>query len=345
MVGITSFEAEKFRCFEKLVVPGLTPVNVFVGANDAGKTALLEAIEALVSTDSPFLLYRSSLERGEFRTHRGRDEDTVEIDVRHWFHGHKLEAGTKFSLRAQGDEPLSVTRTIASEGAPARLVLSIERARSRARLPSLPILEDGFLGAGPPSRFVGHGLRLTPPVAFVGTNVLGTELLALWTSVVLTPNETRTVEALRLVEPNVERVAISGTGEAVSAQVLLRGANAPVPLGSLGEGVSRVLALALHLAAARGGFLFVDEIENGLHWSVLPKVWRFLVEAARSLDVQIFATTHSKDCLEALATLHAKDPTLAERVSVHRLEPGRESPVRFDAVEIADYLEMELETR
>lgn len=77
----------------------------------------------------------------------------------------------------------------------------------------------------------------------------------------------------------------------------------------------------------------------------MPKVWRFLIESARLLDVQIFATTHSKDCLEAIAELHGAHPQLTEEISVHRLERGRETPVRFDAARIAEYVDMELETR
>jgi len=91
--------------------------------------------------------------------------------------------------------------------------------------------------------------------------------------------------------------------------------------------------------------LLIDEIENGLHWSVMPRIWRFLVETARTLDVQVFASTHSKDWLEGLADLHRTDPTLTADVAVHRLEAGRETPVRFDAAGIADYVAMELEAR
>jgi predicted ATPase len=353
MSGITSLEVENFRCFKKLSVAGLTPVTLFVGANNAGKTAVLEAVEAVVSSDNPFLLYRSSFERGEFRRRRGLDEDTIEIEPQHWFYGHQLDDGVTFTLRATGKHPLLVTRTVQrvptdrlAPFVPGGFMLSIERAGSRSHLPTLPLTEDGFLGAGPPSRFARHGLRLLPPVGFVTTDRLfPSELLPIWMAVVLTPSEDRTVDALRLVEPLVDRVAISGTGDTVSARVLLRGANTPVPLGSLGEGVSRILTLALHLVATQRGFLLIDEIENGLHWSGLPKVWRFLVETAQALDVQVFATTHSKDCLEALADLHRTDPMLAERVSVHRLEAGREAPVRFDASQIAEYVEMELETR
>jgi hypothetical protein len=242
MSGITSLEVENFRCFKKLSVQGLTPVSLFVGANNAGKTALLEAVEAVVSSDSPFLLYRSSFERGEFLRRRGPDEDTVELDLRRWFYGHQLDEGTAFTFRAASKHPLFVTRAIKrvptdaqAPFVPGGFMLSIERAGSRARLPTLPLTADGLLGAGSPSKFARHGLRLLPPVGFVTTDRLfPSELIPIWTSVVLTPSEERTVDALRLVEPLVDRVAISGSGDIVNAQVLLRGASAPVPLGSLG---------------------------------------------------------------------------------------------------------------
>jgi ABC-type transport system involved in cytochrome c biogenesis ATPase subunit len=350
MAAISSVEIENFRCFKKLRVDGLARVNVIVGANNSGKTVLLEAIEAVVSRESPFLLYRASLERGEFRR-RLSVEETVDLDLRHWFHGHRLEEGATFSLRATGDHEFFVSRIIETVSAlassppfiPAGFQLATDR--SDGPLPTLPLSEDGWLGAGAPSKFSTFGLRLHPPVGFVATDRISPrELVRLWTPIVLTPGEDRTVEALRLIEPAIDRIAISESDGTV-AKVLLRGAEEPVPLGTLGEGVSRILALALHLVRTQGGFLLIDEIENGLHWSVMPKVWRFLVETALARDVQVFATTHSKDWLEGLAGLHRTHPELAAQVSVHRLEQGRETSVRFDAGDIAKYIEMELEAR
>ena len=65
MARLATVDIENFRCFQKLTVKGLTRVNLFVGRNNSGKTAFLEAVEAVVSEDSPFVLYRASLERGE----------------------------------------------------------------------------------------------------------------------------------------------------------------------------------------------------------------------------------------------------------------------------------------
>jgi hypothetical protein len=352
MAAITSVEIENFRCFKQLRVEGLAQVNVIVGANNAGKTALLEAIEAVVSQDSPFVLYRASLERGEYRRGRGPDGDMVELDLRHWFYGHRLEDGVSFSVRGGGERERSISRTIEAVPAssarpfvPSGLQLA-SRGGSGRSMPALPLTVDGLLGAGAPAKFARFGLlQLTPPVGFVATDRLSPRQLArLWTNVVLTPAEDRTVEALRLIEPAIDRIAISESDGTI-ARVLLRGADRPVPLGTLGEGISRLLTLALHLALTQGGFLLLDEIENGLHWSVMPNVWRFVVETARARNVQVFATTHSKDWLEGLADLRRTHPSLAAHVSVHRLEVGRDTSVRFDADRIAEYVEMELEAR
>ena len=61
----------------------------------------------------------------------------------------------------------------------------------------------------------------------------------------------------------------------------------------------RVLGIVLALVNAKDGILLIDEFENGLYYSVQPDLWRFIFRLAQSLDVQVFATTHSWDCIEA----------------------------------------------
>ena len=193
-----------------------------------------------------------------------------------------------------------------SSGSLAANWVTLERGKSQSRLPpALPLQSDGFLGAGTPERFMDHGRSLDPPVVFVTTRRLSaTDLLAMWSKFVLTPVERDVVAALKTLDDRVVRVAITGSNGDASAQVLFEGANEPVPLGSLGEGATRMLTIALSLASARGGFLLVDEIETGLHYTAHRALWRLVVETARRLNVQVFATTHSKDCLEAIARLH-----------------------------------------
>ena len=60
-----------------------------------------------------------------------------------------------------------------------------------------------------------------------------------------------------------------------------------------------MFSLALAMGTATGGLLLIDEIENGLHHTVLEEVFVTLLELARTFDVQVFATTHSAECIRA----------------------------------------------
>jgi len=84
-----------------------------------------------------------------------------------------------------------------------------------------------------------------------------------------------------------------------SARLKVAGEPLPIPLNSLGEGMQRILQIVLKVFSAKGGFLLIDEFENGLHYTVQEKVWTLLFEIAQRLDIQIFVTTHSWDCIES----------------------------------------------
>jgi AAA15 family ATPase/GTPase len=88
----------------------------------------------------------------------------------------------------------------------------------------------------------------------------------------------------------------------------------------MGDGMNRLLGITLALATARDGILLVDEIENGIHYSVQVDVWRAILHAAESLNVQVFATTHSWDCIRAFAAAASEFPNVYGML--HRLEPS-----------------------
>jgi AAA15 family ATPase/GTPase len=86
----------------------------------------------------------------------------------------------------------------------------------------------------------------------------------------------------------------------------------------MGEGMVRLLSLVLEITNASGGVVLVDEIENGLHHSVLTKVWRAVGEASRRSNTQIFATTHSWECIRAAHEAFLQNGIYDLRL--HRLE-------------------------
>jgi AAA15 family ATPase/GTPase len=61
----------------------------------------------------------------------------------------------------------------------------------------------------------------------------------------------------------------------------------------------RTLGIALALVNAKDGLLLIDEFENGLYYTIQPDIWKLIFRIARRLNIQVFATTHSWDCIEA----------------------------------------------
>ena len=128
------------------------------------------------------------------------------------------------------------------------------------------------------------------------------KIIELWDGIALAGLEGEVLNALRFIAPGVEGLKLVSTptynGER-DLVVNLASADEPLPLHSLGNGIWRILGIALALMNAKEGILLIDEFENGLYYSAQPDLWRFIFRLARSLDVQVFATTHSWDCIEA----------------------------------------------
>jgi hypothetical protein len=157
----------------------------------------------------------------------------------------------------------------------------------------------------------------------------------MWEQVDLTPAEEDVVRSLQLINPDVRGLSFlrgePANGKRV-AYVKLAGSEMRVPLGSLGEGVSRVLGLTLALVNAKDGILLVDEIENGVHYSIQEKLWGFFLKLAARLNVQVFATTHSWDCLRSFQNAGTRNECVVIRLQDRR---GEIKASLFDAERLA----------
>ena len=113
---------------------------------------------------------------------------------------------------------------------------------------------------------------------------------------------------------------------------------------SVGDGVNRLFGLALAHVNARDGFLLIDEIENGIHYSVQADLWRLIFQTASRLNVQVFATTHSYDCIKAFE--QAASDHKEEGVLIRLAKRNDEIVVaEFDEEELNIAVEAKIEVR
>ena len=137
----------------------------------------------------------------------------------------------------------------------------------------------------------------------------GDELVAMWNAIALTPDEELVLNTLACLDSEIERIAPQTStapywgraGSRSGFRIKHRRFENPVPIGSMGEGIWRLLSLAIVLTQCRGGVLLVDEIDTGLHHTAMADMWKMIMSAAHRLDVQVFATTHSSDCIGSFA--------------------------------------------
>jgi len=121
---------------------------------------------------------------------------------------------------------------------------------------------------------------------------------ALFDNITLTDKERFVIEALKIIEPKTERIAFIGKGSRERSAVIKLSDNEGVlPLKSMGDGINRILTLILALVNSENGFLLIDEFENGLHYTVQKQLWEIVFSLAKQLNIQVFATTHSEDCI------------------------------------------------
>ena len=328
-----------------------------MGKNNCGKTSILEAVELLLSGGSVAVLRESALRRGEF-------EDTVRrgVDVSHVFHGHRCTPGASFELSSSGRRKRLTGKILALDeiGDVAERWAAVARRRrldaddeptpafglslvpDRKSPIVLPITEDGSLLDRAWAHHVSNGFSRRE-VRFL--NFESSSMRVAWNSVLAEGRESEIVEAMRILMPEIDSIHFLAGGGRQGILVGQRNVKPRLPVGSYGEGMRRLLAISLALVSTRDGYLLIDEIDTGLHWTVMDEMWRLVVEAAERSNVQVFATTHSYDCIRGLGTLIRCRPDLADGVAIHKVHGLLDKSVRVAGKEIPIAMEQDIEVR
>jgi hypothetical protein len=335
-VFVSSLEIKGFRALADLRIDSLAKVNLVTGKNNSGKSTLLEAIRILATggamrTISDILSYRE--EMGSVTEAERIYTPTDVAPFCNLFTGFPDLASSKrgFTISATGAIPTSLTRISAHidwlvrKSDPDRQAYSYEPATGDLfdDVEAFPALEFDLAGKKriiPLDRIQRRYLMRAEaeatsvscvyldPFSSRSTSQMG----ALWDAIALTDVEQEIVKALKVISEDIQAVSVIGSDErgSRSRTAIAKSARypAPIPLRTFGDGVNRLFGIILSLCNARNGVLLVDEIENGLHYSVQTEIWRTIFRLSNALNVQVFATSHSWDCVRAFQEAAAESP-------------------------------------
>lgn len=150
---------------------------------------------------------------------------------------------------------------------------------------------------------------------------------------------------LKIIEPRLKDIANIPIGN-VNIPFGDVGLKKKIPLKHMGDGVSRLFSILAAILTQKGGILFVDEIENGLHHSVTQEVWEIICQACVNNDTQLFATTHSYEFLTKVsAGIHNKN--LGNQFKYYRLQRDGDNikAVDYDHEKLKNAIDNDLEVR
>jgi len=117
-------------------------------------------------------------------------------------------------------------------------------------------------------------------------------------------------------------------------------------LTEFGDGLRHYISIICALYACENGYLFIDEIGNGIHYQQLDRLWEIILTISKETNCQVFATTHSKEMIEYFARVSQK---LNEQdVSFTTLVKNKENEIKVltrDSEMLLDSIEQEREIR
>ncbi|WP_022953203.1 AAA family ATPase [Leucothrix mucor] len=278
----------RYKCFENFSVDGLKRVNLISGKNNVGKTALMEAMYVTsLAKDVPhlfasFWLLHQNRNRAESVEQALTDDDLVAHIKQH---SELINCKTNlndvsFEYQKPKLEKLYICRindreTVFTEG----------EVNIASIIKSMKAIDD--------ASFIPNVRDSQADIIFAYARVQEKD------------RESDVNAFVTRFDDSIENVKV--IGDAVQCKVPSRdGGFEYRSLNEFGDGLRHYLSVITELFAAENTYIFIDELDNGIHYTLLDQLWEIILTLSKELNVQVFATTHSKECIESYCRVAKK---------------------------------------
>ena len=317
---ITQLELKNFRCFRELRMDELRPITIITGCNGVGKSTILESLFLIIDRNNGEVFRKLNMFRGlshlyplssnqwEHLFWEKQVNNPLSINLI-WNERQEtllIEKNESFSFSNVIN--LAIEKKISnshwSKNYPLKVTYTTPEISELYHL----VLDDTFIQQHPAkplekeTRAVHYvSSKTMPNIAEMMTYLEDNRLLD------------KLVSCLKLIDFRIEDVYLGFDAGMYDVRVNM-GAYSGVSVNNLGDGICKLFQLVLILLASPRSILLIDEIENGFHHSRMKDIWKLLAELSDENGSQIFATTHSYECLENVARLQHEIPELFSKM-------------------------------
>jgi len=348
-----TIKIKNLRAITNLEVDNLGQVNLFVGKNNCGKTTLLEALFFLIGATNPRLPINANIFRGlGFLRNEWWDTFFHNLDsstniiisgiISKTKEEQKLEIRPIIEKQVSAESVSSDMLSINVNGGdskPTFMPEGLELLYTSSKDPisktqsRIVIIEDQLLTKGTRASSI-RGVFVGPSTKF--------DWKPRFSSIQRKKKIDELISSLKEIDPSILDIRLNDVG------ILEVDMGLPnlIPVNLLGGGMANFLSVALAMLDSRDGIVLIDEIENGLHYSMLQKLWQAVFSWAQELNVQVFATTHSNECIKAFNA--SIDPTLFKsEARLFRIERKDENfrVVEYSSENLEESIESNWEVR
>ena len=380
---MNSIEISNFKNFGHLKINNLGLVNLIVGQNNSGKSTLLEAISLLASGANIGWIKNLLELRGINFDLSNTVEETEMLELENLctlYHNYDCELFKTNPIKIISKiEHTDSWEENSVEIRLVELVRVIETTEDNLKISRYiirnskneQIIDDSEVTLGlqvsfnenkttyplgkPRRKYFGE--RVIPFEYVKTAEFTGHKNPSLFDKIALTPLEPFLIEALHIVDPRIEDLNFLNDDTQPRLQLGLRDQSKRIPyvvlngstqkyrLSTMGDGINRILTIILSMLNCREGILLVDEFENGLHYSVQTVLWELVCRLAQQLNIQVFATTHSNDCIKSFLSATQNNRDLSRLIRLEQRKSG-EVAVMYDEADELDYINFNnIETR
>lgn len=338
MKNIENLTIHKFRGLRDLTLESLGQINLLVGVNNCGKTSVLEAISTYCNPLDP-LEWLNTAWRREIKSSRKSKLDALKWLFPQDSKGSKIDLYSgEIYVSGDGNFPLRNSRAIyqefegfweASEDIDdedeskigniirgAELELKVDWVENKQN-----ISDSQLFKLWENKRFINrkNSKKIALPVETITPFSHPIEQLqvGLFSEAIFKDLKPEVLELITTIDSGIidlEILSFNGQGPRLDLKHKKTGRS---PLSAFGDGVRRLLLMASSIAKVKGGILLIDELETAIHTEALYPSFSWLVKWCQRMEIQLFATTHSLETVDAV--LDATEPETD--LVLYRLEP------------------------
>ncbi len=312
---LENIEIIDYKCFKNLELESLGQINIISGDNNVGKTALLEAL--FIERDLNHVKYGIAEAAVDYISLLGKNRNINSANFDRYlkefkYKIHSQDATINFSIKYGlylSDKEKALVKKLNEKTRGYFLICEINDELDIISLKNAEFYDN--------EDFENNYINSSKP-----TNEM---LVNLYSEIQTQGIQHNFLEYLQILDKNIVWIEPQLLKEEAVLRVNLKDPNISLITSELGEGINRYIEILCTLLSNSEFSVFIDEIENGIHYSRLKDIWKAIIQIVQAEDIQLFVTTHDKETIEALK--EASDETNYKDITSIKLSRDKENKI------------------